>query len=385
MSFKRPKLAAIEMIDWRQGGWTGSLNVWVRREIKKHFRENRTARRCRYRRIIRLAHHIFDSGTFGRFVTAYAVVALSIVSCEALAAAYAPDLLPQWTSATDIKPLLTNVASYLISAQVGLLSVISIAIGLVTIIAQRESASTDVQVYYHESFAFGIVASSIALVVALCGQLFWPAHFALHWSGYGTNLQAFKIGLTALHIAWLLINLCAIAHFVAVTLGFVQQSSRESLRERYTTNVVLPIELRKRLRQQLFFVAGPEFVKEFSSNSNAANDPAVYLGQNFSNMGEVEIALEPTSRLFLSDVRMTWVRWVVGRWLIRCRAAPPKAAPRAVAGLSVDPILLFPPRLDDAARVADGLCRRTGGLPLTWIEKFVLRRAFKFGKAPDET
>src|SRR5262249_10202308 len=135
-------------------------------------------------------------------------LALCVAFTEFATAAHLPSFLPQWTSSADIKPLLTNVASYLISAQVGLLSVVSIAIGLVTIIAQRENASSDVQVYYHESLAFGIVASSIALIAVLCVQLFWPAHFALHWVGYGTTLQVFKICLTTIHIVWLLLNLC---------------------------------------------------------------------------------------------------------------------------------------------------------------------------------
>jgi len=47
-------------------------------------------------------------------------------------------------------------------------------------------------------------------------------------------------------------ELGGMAHFVAITLAFVQQSSRENLRERYTTNVVLPCEMSKRLRAQLY-------------------------------------------------------------------------------------------------------------------------------------
>ena len=114
-------------------------------------------------------HRIFDNGTFGRFIAAY--VALDFVMGLAEIQAYFPSLLPAWTGSLDVKSLVTNVASYLITAQVGVLGVVSIAIGLVTIIAQRENASTDVQVYYHESLAFGVVASSIALLAVLCVEL----------------------------------------------------------------------------------------------------------------------------------------------------------------------------------------------------------------------
>ena len=258
------------------------------------------------------------------------------------------------------------MASYLITAQVGVLGVVSIAIGLQTIIAQRENASTDVQVYYHESLAFGVVASSIALLAVLCAQLLWPVQFTLHWFGYGTGLQFFKLILTTVHIAWLLLNLGGMAHFVATTLAFVQQTAREGLRERYTTNVVLPVEMRKRLREQLYLGAGPGFVKEFWPAERAGQrEPTVYLGADFSGAGNVEIALKPGKRLVLRDVRMAWVRWAVGRWLGRCRASNTDQENRRAGGLMQDPLLLFPPRLDDAAEVGAGLCRRRGSLPLS--------------------
>ncbi|MGE3710704.1 MAG: hypothetical protein AB7G35_13610 [Hyphomicrobiaceae bacterium] len=156
------------MTDWKRGGWTGGLNRWVRREINEHFRENTVAKRARYSRVTLLLHRVFDQGTFGRFIALYAAFALFVGLAEFAVARYLPHWLPGWTAAPEIKSLLTNVASYLITAQVGVLGVVSIAIGLVTIIAQRENASTDVQVYYHESLAFGVVASSIALLAVLC-------------------------------------------------------------------------------------------------------------------------------------------------------------------------------------------------------------------------
>src|SRR5204863_628859 len=131
---------AARMTDWKRGGRTGSLNGWVRREIREHFRDNTAARRGRYSHGMRLLHRIFDAGTFWRFIAIYGAVGTVIGIVEIAIAAYRPLWLPQWTANTDIKPFLTNVASYLITAQVGVLGVVSIAIGLVTIIAQRENA-----------------------------------------------------------------------------------------------------------------------------------------------------------------------------------------------------------------------------------------------------
>ncbi|UFW82991.1 hypothetical protein BjapCC829_23690 [Bradyrhizobium barranii] len=373
------------MTNWKQGGWTGSLNAWVKHEIQDHFRTNAAARRNRYAPLTRLIHGIFDNATFGRVIALYASIALLIGVAEIALAAHLPQAFFGWTGTNEVKSLLTNVASYLITAQVGVLGVVSIAIGLVTIIAQRENASTDVQVYYHESLAFGIVASSIALIVVLCAQLLWPVQSTLHWLGFGTGLQLFKLILTALHITWLILNLSATARFVATTLAFVQQKAREALRERYTTNVVLPLEMRKRLREQLYLGAGPELVKEFWPTATKGwKEPTVWLGTNFSNVGEVEIPFTPGNRIALYDVRMAWVRWAVGRWLTRCQSIKPDQNKKPIGGLSEKPFLVFPSRLDDTAEIHSGLCRRRGGVPLDWLEKVALRWAFKFTRTGDD-
>lgn len=372
------------MTNWKRGSWTGSINAWVRREIREHLRENASAKRSRYPRLERLIHHIFDGGTFRRFIALYIVFALLIGFAEIVLSEYLPSLLPRWTVAPDIKSQLTNVASYLITAQVGVLGVVSIAVGLITIIAQRENASTDVQVYYHESLAFGVVASSIALLTVLCVQLLWPIQFTLHWFGYGTTLQFFKLTLTAVHIAWLVLNLGGMAHFVTTTLAFVQQRARESLRERYTTNIVLPVEMNKRLRAQLYLLAGPEFVKEFWFADKRTPEPVVYLGTDFGEAGDVEISVKQDNRLILRDVRMAWVKWAVGRWLKRCQASSTEHDNGQAAGLTHELLLLFPPRLDNTVEVHAGLCRRRGGLPLSRREKLALYWAFKFRRMRDE-
>ncbi|MGE5510394.1 MAG: hypothetical protein ACM31O_03970 [Bacteroidota bacterium] len=371
------------MTDWKRGGWTGSLNGWVRREIQEHFRENPIARRTRYSFGLRALHRVFDDASFLRFVAIYAAFALLTGLAEVAVAAYAPHWIPRWAG-NEIKQFLTNVASYLISAQVSALGVISIAIGLVTIIAQRENASTDVQVYYHESLSFGLVASSIALLTVLCAQLLWPVQFTVHWFGHGTGLLFFKALLTVVHMSWMLLNLAGLAHFVATTLAFVQQKAREQQREQYTTNVVVPVEMRRRLREQLFLMAGPGFVKEACLAATAGNrEPTVYLGNDFDGAGAIEIPLKVRKGVVLADVRMVLVRWAVCRWLRRCVAAHNDQQER-VSGLTHEPLLLFPPRLDTAPEPQKGLCRRRGGVPMTRMERLVLRYAFKFRRKRDE-
>lgn len=372
------------MVDWTRGGWTGSLNGWVRKEIQQHFRENTTARRLRYSFTMRILHRIFDARSFWGFVGIYTGFLLAVALAELLGSVWFHHVLPPWLTGDQQKALLTNVASYLITAQVGALGVISIAVGLVTLIGQREGASTDVQVYYHESLAFGIVASSIALLAVLCAQLLWPVQFAMHWLGFGTELLPFKLVLTVAHISWLLLNLSGLAHFVATTLSFVQQSSREQLRERYTTNVVLPVDMRIRLRQQLYGGAGPSIVGEYFPDENFLRRPIVWLGSDMG-AGEVEISLTRPARYALHDARMRWIRWVLSRWLKRCRdTMSDQEVVRNAHRLTDAPLLSFPPRLDEPVINATGLCRRRGGTQLGRFERFVLRHAFKFRRLRDE-
>ena len=76
------------------------------------------------------------------------------------------------------KSLLKDIASYLIAAQVGILGIVSVAIGIVTLISQRDdrsSTNTDVRLYYVESLAYEVVLSGAALLIVLCVQLLWPA------------------------------------------------------------------------------------------------------------------------------------------------------------------------------------------------------------------
>jgi hypothetical protein len=101
---------------------------------------------------------------------------LAFVTAEILTALFVPEILPKWTAwvngqTPDTKALILNVSSYLIGVQVGSLGIISLALALVTLIAQNEGASTDVQLYYHESQATEVVGSCIALLVILCIQL----------------------------------------------------------------------------------------------------------------------------------------------------------------------------------------------------------------------
>jgi hypothetical protein len=360
----------------------------VRREVLKHMRENAAARRARHPKSVRILRRFFANHSFCQFVGVYVVLNLVVIAAELVSAQFFPEILPAWTglSSPDIKALLTNTASYLITAQVGVLGVISIAVGLVTLIGQREGSGTDVRLYYYESLAFEVVASSIALLAVLCAQLVWPFQFLLHRLGEGTSLQFFKLVLLCFHIVWLLLNLAGLAHFVATTFRFVQQPEREKLRERYIANFILPIEMKERLRQQLYLAAGSDLILTTRTDGdNKDGMPEVYFGLDLGKPEHIEIESTFSEPTALHDVRMLWVAWAVRRWSQRCIKGSSLKPARLHSDIDLDtPVLSFPVHLDYAVNGKTILCRRQQGVPLDRLERFILRRAFGFRRTTDE-
>jgi hypothetical protein len=60
------------MIDWRRGSWTGSLNRWVRREVREHMSSNAAAKRSRYSfplRVLRFSSLAVASGSSSRSIS----------------------------------------------------------------------------------------------------------------------------------------------------------------------------------------------------------------------------------------------------------------------------------------------------------------------------
>lgn len=258
---------ARRMTDWGKGGVAWSLRRWVRSEVRDQMRENPLARRARYPWPIRFMRWFFSIGTFTRFMAVYLVVDLAALNADAWWRVLGGSI-PAWPDHPAAEELLAAVPGYLIGAQVGILSVISLALALVTLIAQRDGASTDVQVYYHESIFFEIAASCLALIAVLCIQLFWPLQSAFYLFGGGTGSNLFRFLLLIVHLLWFVINIGAVAHFIGVTFRFIQQSARQKLRERYTANVLIPREIAARVRETMYMVAGSEAIPVADSTIN---------------------------------------------------------------------------------------------------------------------
>lgn len=395
------------MTDWRRGGWTGSINRIVHCEIREHFSTNLVARKARYSLHTRLLRCFFGTRTFGAFLAIYIGVNALVLASEALSAPHITCTRPAWPGiwkisslkdvvewatacvpppwlsiapADYVKTLLLNVQSYFIGAQVGALGILSLALALVTLIAQGQNSETDVRVYYHEAMAFEIVASSLALICVLCVQLLWPAQFLLHKMGLGADIALFKLALLAVHLAWLLTNIAALAHFISVTFGFVQQSRRQRLRELYTANVVMPRDMRGRLRHFLYANASASLVGHDISDSK----PSVTFGFDYGKPYEIEICSDFKHMTALTDVRMIWVRWVVTRWIKRCLKEANRKPELNRWSAYQAPSLCFVSALDAPKQGLVGWCVRRDGVPLTSMERFILRMAFRFRRSSND-
>lgn len=359
-------------IGWGPGGPTDSVNRFVAHELRRQLAGNPVARRARYRAGHRLLRKLMGA-PFGIFLARYLIIDLAVLNVEAWSRIVAPAAATSAAATAQIVDVVKTVPSYLLGAQIGLLGVISLALALVTLIAQRDDATTDVKVYYHESMFFGITASGIALAAVLSIQFLWPLQTALHRLGGGSDSPAFKLALVGAHTAWFVVNLWAVAHFVSVTFRFVQRSARERLRERYTANVVVPRQLADRLRQQVYGAAGGRI---------DPGTPGAFFGYSFgiSTGSEIELERDFAPDTMLVNVHMGVVRWVLARWTQRCSAEP---APTGVAASS-GPRIWFTPALDRPMRGRTAWCRRSGGVPLTAFERWALRRAFRFEERRDE-
>src|ERR1700681_4798338 len=119
-------------------GWLGSLRRRVQYEIKVHARDNRAMRRARYSWPQRALRAVVVGRTLGWYLTIYLLIDYAFVAFEVVGNFYFQRYLPGWTDA-DLKGQLKDVGSYFIAAQVGILGIVSVAIGIVTLISEHNT------------------------------------------------------------------------------------------------------------------------------------------------------------------------------------------------------------------------------------------------------
>ena len=285
-------------------GWFGSIRKRVAAEVGEHMALNLTVRRLRHSSWQRALRAVIGH-SFWTFLFIYLSLDIAIQMTSIALTIWWPGAPPLWITPSTTKDLLKDAAGFLITAQVGMLGVISVAVGLVTLIAQRNdgaSANADIRIYYAESLAYGVVSSSVALLVVMVVQVFWPFQFMSHLAGFDRQHDFIKVALTAVHVAWLSVNLAAFAQFIVVSLHFVEPEARERLRERYTANTVLRQDLTRSLLVHFIFEA-QKSLHPVPHDDDKLNFTMAGLGM--PDDWDEELVIHSKRPFFLSDI---WLR-----------------------------------------------------------------------------
>ena len=365
------------MQDWLKSGVIGSLRRKVTQDVKSHLRENRALSRAKAPIRMRFLMYIFANRSLSGFLLLYATFLTFVVLLE-ISHNWHPiikDALER--EVTGIASLFRGVTGYLLAAQVTTIGLLfPIAVGLITLIVQREDASStasDIQVYYHESLAFRIGASGLSLSIILTLHLVWPNHLEFSSLPYDISTEISQILLTAIHLLWLTINLAALWHFLTTSLLFVRPSERALMRRRFAAYVSIPQNLTNIMMQTYYLNAS----KKFSSRSNGAESidegQEVFFSRILADHGEAEVTIPDDSDRVLHDVWMRPLCWAANSWISRCNKTAEKSgnsAPRLTLMFTPEPGR--PPAADGA------ICRRQGGLPLNRLERIAIRYSFRF-------
>lgn len=357
----------------------GSLRRRVAHETRLHRKENAAMRRARYSLPQRAMRALLSGHSFGWFVGIYAALAL-LAALAVAVVNFRSHLVFSLGDAEKTGGFLKDATSYLIATQVGLLAVVSVAIGLVTLIAQKDdqsSTNTDVQLYYSGALAYEVVASGVALLLVLTVQIFWPLYFVLEFFGLGRS-ELLEIALTVIHVLWLALNIGAFAQFVAMTLRFVEPKAREHMRERYTANVLIQDDLSHRLLRWLY-LTGQNVILPRSEDQNSG--VLLALGHSLGDTGEVDLTVNISGPSVLVDVRVALLEKALRRWWDRLsKAGLPDPSRTATLGRHITLAVL--PTFDSVEEGTMVWCRRSGGLALDEWERRLMRWSFKYRRAP---
>ncbi len=361
-------------------GLLGSLLKRVEEEVRELYRENEVIRRERHGYWHRMVRRWLVDRTMPVMLAAYFLLAALVLAAEVVAYRFCTEI-PATASADKVADFLVDVGSYFLAAQVGILAIVSVAVAVVTLLSQGEQSATvksDVRLYYVESFSYELTTSSIALLLVLTVQLFWPAEMLVHQFGYGgPNLMPFVV-MTGIHTAWFAFNLILFLQFTTTTLRFVEPGAREHMRERYAANLVIPQDLRSRLFLA-FYINGPANLFEAD---DLKEGPSVTFGHGL--IAEDERVVEVERRFSrphqLVDVWLSPLTLAVSSWRERTR----KDCRRREGGMSGDERWEGELSLPTSPGHAHGrhiVLERSGGVPLLWWEKWTIKHSIRFRKA----
>jgi hypothetical protein len=350
-----------------------SLQARVDADVHELVRANKTLRHARYGIVRRLLRRWIVDRPVVSILSTYVTLICTLVMVEWAADRFAPSLVHGVPNADFSK----DAAGFFLAAQVGILAVLTVAIGVVTLLTQRDdgsSVNTDVRLYYVESFSYELATSGILLSCILIVQLFWPLLPLIALIVGDNSIEHFKIFVTSLHALWLVLNFFLFLHFINTTLRFVEPQSRARLRKQYSANEIIPRDVGRRLRDVYYAntptqILGAEEVKK---------GPLISFGMGLisDDQATTEISRSFTEPAQLADVWLLPLGFALRNWQRRTRKL---REPQNRFGETLwDGHLAI---LTDFNRAHDEeleLVVREGGVPLTHLERVLIGLSFRF-------
>jgi hypothetical protein len=347
----------------------GGLREEVAREVRQHLHTNSAIRSVPQPFGYRMLKKFCGQGGLLFFLLRYLVLyAVFLIGCWLIIT-----LLPGWVPNSDMGAIERSqaVTSYFLAAQAVMIGLLfPVAVGVITLITQREDASStvsDLQVYYSESFAFGVGASGIALSIALAIHVFWPARYLLEYLGSNQAGEYFEVVLLIVHLLWLLLNFVALWHFLFVSLSFMRPAQRGLMRRRYAALVAVPADIETNLLAFRYLVTLSTEIAILTGRNDDA--PASFVG-TLSDRGLLEVSAPSEIGKVLRSVWKKPIMWAVTRWLSRCKSVGEDSSPL--------PKIEFHPQIDVPLAKGGAICVRNGGVPMTRMERLVIRHSFRF-------
>lgn len=350
-----------------------SLRARVVADVREHVKDNKTLKKARYsplRRILRVS-------PFARPLLALPLTYLFLISAliivEWTIHTFAPTRIVEYVDFSK------DAAGFFLTAQVGFLAIITVAISVVTLLTQKDDGSainTDVRLYYVESHAYALTVSGIFLSIAIIVSLFAPLQYLFNFLSNERYLAYFKFWVTAIHAVWLIANCALFFHFLNTTLQFVEPKSRARLRRQYIANEIVPFDIRRRLLKAYYINLSRNILGE----NHGDDGPMISFGMGSISERESELEI---SRIFkvnstLYDVWLLPVSFALRRWHRRCvdrsRSQTASRNTRWHGHLAV--LASF----TQSHEGTSDLVVREGGVPLTRMERFLIRVGLRFAR-----
>lgn len=347
-----------------------SIRHQVQLELKQHDAQNSAMQRTRYPVITKFLKWAFAWPTFEKYILLYIGALLIATACEIANDLYCrnnwcPFEYPSaMLYSLPKKDFITTLSGFFISAQAGAVTVISMALAIVTLIGQKNSAKQDVRIYYHESLSLPLAASSVSLLLILCIQAAWPLQFLTHQFGIALDALAIQISFTALHAFWLAVNIAGVAHFLFVSLAFVEDGYRKKSREQYSAQFVVRNDLRLTLLKARYSnihayltINYPRIDIDFADS--ISTPPIIELQRDFKDI----------QRLY--DIWVAPLRLALSLWAKRNSIV--------IANLPNEQVkLYFPIRFEKDYTGLTTLCWRHGGIKLNYFERALVNISFRY-------